>query len=101
MARGNAQAESRRLPEGSISMSGQAKLLRNIAIGAAALIVILAVVTIAVVQTDWFRNYVKQRIISATEEGTGGKVEIASFSFDWRALHATVTDFVIHGSEPE
>ena len=82
-------------------MSRRAKLLRNIAIVTAGFIVVLAVGTIAVVQTDWFRNYVKQKIITATEEGTGGKVEIASFSFEWRALHATVTDFVIHGTEPE
>ena len=35
------------------------------------------------------------------QEGTGGKVEIASFNFEWRAMHATVTDFVIHGTEPQ
>ena len=81
-------------------MSRRAKLLRNIAIVTAGFIVVLAVGTIAVVQTDWFRNYVKRKIITATEEGTGGKAEVGSFSFDWRHLRAQVRNFVIHGLEP-
>ncbi|HUQ91685.1 MAG TPA: translocation/assembly module TamB domain-containing protein [Bryobacteraceae bacterium] len=80
-------------------MSRRTKILRNIALGVTAVSVLLLMAGIAVVQTDWFRNYVKQQIISATEEATGGKVELGSFSFDWSHLHASVTDFVIHGKE--
>ena len=81
-------------------MSRRAKFLRNIGIGLTALIVVLVISTGLLVQTDWFRNYVKQKIVTVTEEGTGGKVEIGSFAFDWRHLRAVVTDFVIHGNEP-
>ena len=81
-------------------MSRGARILRNVGIGFAAFLVLILVSTILVVQTDWFRNFVRQKIISATEEGTGGKVDIGSFTFDWRHLRAAVTDFVIHGKEP-
>jgi translocation and assembly module TamB len=81
-------------------MSRSAKILRNIAIGIAVFIVVLVAGTTVVVQTGWFRNYVKQRIITAAEEGTGGQVEIGSFAFEWQRLRAIVTEFVIHGSEP-
>jgi translocation and assembly module TamB len=76
------------------------KIVRNVAIGLAALIVLLLVGTILTVRTDWFRSYVRQKIITATEDGTGGKVEIGSFEFAWTRLRAVVTDFVIHGNEP-
>src|SRR4030095_6797670 len=62
--------------------------------------VVMVNTAVLIVQTDWFRNYVKQKIVTATEEGTGGRVEIGSFAFDWRHLRAVVTDFVIHGNEP-
>ncbi len=81
-------------------MSGRGKIIRNIAIGLAAFLVIVAITGIVVVQTDWFREFVKRKIITATEEGTGGKVEIGSFDFDWTHLRAVITDFVIHGNEP-
>lgn len=76
------------------------KILRNVGIGLAALIVAVVLTAIIVVQTQWFRDYVRRTIITATEDGTGGKVEVGSFSFSWRALEAVVTDFVIHGKEP-
>ena len=81
-------------------MSVRTRILRNAAIGLAALIVLLLVGTILTVRTDWFRNFVRQKIITATEDGTGGKVEIGSFEFAWSRLRAVVTDFVIHGNEP-
>jgi autotransporter translocation and assembly factor TamB len=55
---------------------------------------------IVLVQTDWFRNMVRTRIVSAVEDATGGRVEIASFAFDWHHLRAQVRGFVIHGLEP-
>lgn len=81
-------------------MSRRAKLIRNIAIGFAAFVVVLFLATIATVQTNWFREYVKRKIVTAAEEGTGGKVEIGSFTFEWTHLRAIATNFVIHGKEP-
>ena len=60
----------------------------------------MGIAAILIVQTDWFRNYVRETIITATGSGTGGKVEVGSFTFNWRALEAIVSDFVIHGKEP-
>ncbi len=76
------------------------RIARNLGLGLVALVAVVAIASILVVQTDWFRNWVREKIITATEEGTGGKVEVGAFSFRWRALEAIVSDFVIHGKEP-
>jgi translocation and assembly module TamB len=76
------------------------RILRNIGIGLAGLVLLLAIAGILVVRTDWFRNFVRGKIVTATEEATGGRVDIGSFSFDWTHLSAVVTDFVVHGNEP-
>ncbi len=81
-------------------MSRPAKIITNISIGVVALLAVAIVAAVLVVQTDWFRSYVKRKIIASTEESTGGKVEVGSFAFDWRQMRAVVTGFVIHGSEP-
>src|ERR1700722_4608476 len=99
MAGGSTQKSSDRVPAGSISMNKRARIIRTVAIGVAALVVVVIVAAIFIVQTDWFRAYVKQKIIASTEESTGGRVNIDSFAFDWRQMRAVVTGFVIHGSE--
>jgi translocation and assembly module TamB len=81
-------------------MSRRTKLVRNIAIVLAGVFAAIILAAVVVVRTDGFRNWVKQKIIAAAGEGTGGKVEIGSFSIDWRNLRAVATDFVIHGNEP-
>src|SRR5215467_13053024 len=81
-------------------MSKPARIIRNIVIGVGALAIVLTVAAAFIVQTDWFRAYVKQKIIASTEESTGGRVDIDSFTFDWRQMRAVVTGFVIHGTEP-
>ncbi len=68
--------------------------------GLVALIALLVVAALIVVQTQWFRDYVRTKIVSYAEEATGGKVDIQSFSFDWTHLHARLTGFVLHGLEP-
>ena len=69
-------------------MTRSIKILRNAGIGAAVLVMVVVITLILVVRTDRFREYVRHKIITATEEGTGGRVEIGSFSFDWRHLRA-------------
>ena len=81
-------------------MTKPVRILRNIGIGLAGLTLLVAVAGTLIVRTDWFRNYVREKIITATEAGTGGRVEIGSFAFDWTRLSAVVTNFVIHGNEP-
>jgi translocation and assembly module TamB len=81
-------------------MSRGGKIIRNIAIGVAALIVILLVGTLILIQTNSFRNYLREKIVAAIQDGTGGVTEIRSFAFDVSKLHARLTGLVIHGSEP-
>src|SRR5581483_6246825 len=100
MARSGAPAESDRVPAGSLPMSKPLRILRNIGIGLAALIVVVVVAAFFIVQTNWFREYVKGKIITAAEDGTGGRVEIGSFSFDPLHFKAVLTNIVIHGHEP-
>ena len=81
-------------------MSRPKKLLIKIAVAAAATVVALVISVVLVAQTEWFRQYVINKIITATENGTGGRVEIGSYAFDWRHLRSTFTHFVVHGNEP-
>src|SRR5215831_1627892 len=63
------------------------------------LLVIVLVAGLVIVQTGWFQNQVRVKIISSIEDATGGKVDIRSFSFDWHRLRAEIQDLVIHGLE--
>jgi len=68
--------------------------------GSAALLAMLLLIGVAVIRTAWFANYVSRKIVSVTEEATGGRAELGTFTFDWKHLHARVTGFVLHGKEP-
>ncbi|HYI93855.1 MAG TPA: translocation/assembly module TamB domain-containing protein [Bryobacteraceae bacterium] len=81
-------------------MNKPLRILRNVAIGLAAFVVVVGLAAVVIVQTDWFRNFVREKIVTATEAGVGGKVELGSFSFSPRRLEAVVSNFVIHGKEP-
>lgn len=59
----------------------------------------LLVAALIVVQTGWFREKVRQRIVAEIENATGGRVELAAFDFQWRRLSAEVRGLVIHGTE--
>jgi translocation and assembly module TamB len=76
------------------------KRIRNIAIAVAAMIVMVTAAAVVVIHTNWFRDYVREKVVAAIEEGTGGVTEIASFTVDISKLHAHLTGLVIHGSEP-
>ena len=69
-------------------------------IGIAALALVSAAGLFIVLQTDWFKNKVRERIVSVAETATGGRVEIGGFDYDWRSLTAEVGPFVLHGTEP-
>ena len=64
------------------------------------LLLVVALTGVLSVQSPWFYNKVRQRIVSVTETATGGRAEISKFTFDWRTLTATVTGFTLHGAEP-
>ena len=66
----------------------------------AALLVLAAIAAVAVLRSDWFLNQVRLKLIATIETATGGRVEIGSFTFDWRRLRAEVRGLVVHGTEP-
>ncbi len=81
-------------------MTRTKRIVGSVVIGLAGLLLLLVIAALVVVQTDWFRNFVREKIIASTEESTGGKVDISSFDFDVSHLRAVIDNFVIHGTEP-
>jgi translocation and assembly module TamB len=81
-------------------MTKRKRIILTIAASLVGLLLVLIVASILVLRSAWFANYVREKIIAVTEESTGGKVEIASFQFDWTHLTARVRNFVLHGTEP-
>ncbi len=67
----------------------------------AGLLLVVVLAGIVIVQTKWFSDTVRSKIVGAVETATGGTVEIGSFSFDWKHLRARIEDFTIRGLEPK
>jgi translocation and assembly module TamB len=62
---------------------------------------VLVCVGVAVLQSSWFKEKIRLRIVSETERASGGQVEIGAFNFDWPRLTASIDGFVLHGTEPK
>ena len=75
-------------------------LTRQCLVAAAILLVVCAVAALLVVRSGWFRELVRQRIVTEVESATGGQVEVGNFSFKWETLTAKISPFVLHGMEP-
>jgi len=75
------------------------KLLAAVAAVCGVAVVILAG-ALYTLQTGWFRQRVRDKIVTAAEQATGGRVELGSFHYNWRALSAGFDGFVVHGTEP-
>jgi translocation and assembly module TamB len=77
----------------------QKKLMAAILGSVAGLVLVLIVAGIWISQTNWFRDFVRQKIVQTVEDSTGGRVEVGRFDFDWRHLRAEIQKFVLHGTE--
>jgi len=64
------------------------------------LVLLLGLAGLITIQTAWFHDLVRGKMIEAIEKATGGKSEIGSYSFDWHTMTARVDGFVLHGTEP-
>lgn len=82
-------------------MSRTKKILLISAASVAGIIAILVVASLIIVQTSWFSDFVRGKLVATMEESTGGTVEIGSFHFDPWSLTITVRNFVLHGTEPK
>ena len=77
--------------------------LRSFAIAAGiitSVIVLGVLIGFYTLQTGWFREQVRQRVLAAIEHATGGRVELGSFHYDARRLTAEFRNLVVHGTEP-
>ncbi len=82
-------------------MASKRKILKIVGASLAGLVLLVLIAAVIAVQTNWFRNFVREKIIATTEESTGGRVDIQSFEFDLWHLRAALNGFVLHGTEPK
>ncbi|MBC7928663.1 MAG: hypothetical protein H7039_23720, partial [Bryobacteraceae bacterium] len=66
----------------------------------AGLILLLGLAAILILPGSWFREKVRERIVTEVEKASGGRVEIGSFKFDWSNLNVEIAPFILHGTEP-
>lgn len=66
----------------------------------AGLIILLTVSALIIVQTSWFAELVRGKIVAAIGDATGGRAEIGSFQLDLSHLTVRIRNFVLHGTEP-
>ncbi len=76
------------------------KRLLILAASVAGAVVLLLCLSLLVLRTQWFSDFVRAKIISTLEDSTGGRVEIGMFRFDPTHLTARIHNLVIHGTEP-
>ncbi len=82
-------------------MTRRKKILLRVAASVAGLLAVLLIAAIVTIQTPWFANFVRQKIIDTAQESTGGTVEIGAFELDLRHLTIRIRNFVLHGTEPQ
>ncbi len=68
--------------------------------GVAAGLIVAATAGVLILQSDWFREKVRERIIAEAAKATNGRVELGQFKFDWKTLTAELDNLTIHGTEP-
>ncbi len=69
------------------------------AAGIVVLLIALSISVVLVFKSGWFQERLRERILQELVKGTGGKVELGTFSFDWRTLDATISPLILHGTE--
>ncbi|MDQ6663706.1 MAG: AsmA family protein, partial [Acidobacteriota bacterium] len=72
----------------------------KIALTVAGILLVLGIVGAAILQSQWLRERLREKIVAQLETSTGGKVDIGAFTFDWSTLTAEVHNLAIHGLEP-
>ena len=81
-------------------MTPHRKKIIAIVLGSVAgLLLLLGIAAVWISQSTFFRDYVRERIVQAVQNSTGGRVDIGQFEFDWRHLRVQIRQFVLHGTE--
>jgi translocation and assembly module TamB len=68
--------------------------------GLLGLLLLLGLAAVLILPSAWFRDKVRDRMVTEIERASGGETEIGAFRFDWKTLTAEVAPFVLHGKEP-
>ena len=78
---------------------------KNITLAVAAsllgVLAVLAISSLIIIQTQWFSDVVKSKIVSTLEDSTGGRIEMGSFQLDPRHLTVRIRNLILHGTEPK
>jgi translocation and assembly module TamB len=81
-------------------MSKPVKIAMFALAGLTGILLAIIIAGLVTVQSEWFKNKIREKIVAVTEDATGGRVEIGRFDYDWHALTAEVAPFIVHGREP-
>lgn len=81
------------------SVKMKLRLLAKIAAPVIVFALLALLATVVILQSQWFKERVRKRVITAVQDATGGRVELNRFSFDWHTLTATFNGLVLHGAE--
>src|SRR5436305_7629513 len=71
------------------------------AAGVCGVALLVALGAFCALQSNWFKEKVREKIISGIQGVSGGQVELGSFDYNWRTLSAQFTDVAVHGNEPK
>ena len=80
-------------------MTRPLKIALGSVVALAAVAAALAIAGLLILQSPWLREKIRARMVEEIENATGGRVELAKFDFDWRALTAEARGLAIHGDE--
>lgn len=76
------------------------RLIRNLLVGLIALVLVAAAGLLWYVHTDSFQGMVRGRLVTALQNMTGGRVELARLSIVPFRFRVEAHDLTIHGTEP-
>jgi translocation and assembly module TamB len=80
-------------------MTRLSRTVKHTAAAIAVVVPALVITAVLVFQSGWFQERVRERIVRELVYGSGARVELGNFSFDWRSLNATVAPLILHGTE--
>jgi translocation and assembly module TamB len=68
--------------------------------GALFALLVLAVIALLVVRSDWFSAKIRGALVERLQTAIGARVEIGAFRFDWHTMRVETGDLTLHGTEP-
>src|SRR5689334_9300309 len=82
-------------------MTRKNRVILVTALSVCGLVLLLTLSASYVLRTNWVKDKVREKIVSAIEDVSGARVELGSFDYDWRTLSAEFKNLAVRGTEPE